>query len=126
MLQARDRADEADNGVTVAYSIPKEGALMWFDSFGIPGRRAASRRSATPSSTSWRIRRSPRATRNYVYYANGNKDSQQYLSEDVSGDPAIYPDQATMDKLFTTTPNDPKVQRIVTRTWTRVKSGRLT
>jgi len=30
VLQARDRAAEADNGVSVAYTIPKEGALMWF------------------------------------------------------------------------------------------------
>ncbi|MTI44540.1 polyamine ABC transporter substrate-binding protein, partial [Roseibium hamelinense] len=36
VLQARDRAAEADNGVTVAYSIPKEGALMWFDQMAIP------------------------------------------------------------------------------------------
>src|SRR5690606_38227602 len=36
VLQARDRAAEADNGVNVAYSIPEEGALMWFDMLAIP------------------------------------------------------------------------------------------
>ncbi len=36
ILQAGDRAAEADNGVEVAYVIPKEGAGMWFDMLAIP------------------------------------------------------------------------------------------
>ncbi|NNJ67712.1 MAG: extracellular solute-binding protein, partial [Boseongicola sp.] len=36
ILQARDRADEADNGVEIAYNAPTEGALMWFDQMAIP------------------------------------------------------------------------------------------
>lgn len=60
---------------------------------------------------------------NYVYYANGNKASQPLLEEDVIGDPAIYPDEATLENLFTTTPYPPKVQRVVTRMWTKIKSG---
>ncbi|MGR3321913.1 MAG: spermidine/putrescine ABC transporter substrate-binding protein PotF, partial [Pseudooceanicola sp.] len=63
------------------------------------------------------------AASNYVYYANGNKASQEYLIEDVIGDTAIYPDEATLENLYTVTPNDPKIQRTVTRAWTRVKSG---
>ena len=47
----------------------------------------------------------------------------EYLVEDVIEDPAIYPDQATLDNLYTTTPYPPKVQRVVTRLWTKVKSG---
>jgi putrescine transport system substrate-binding protein len=58
-----------------------------------------------------------------VYYANGNKASQEFLVEDVIGDPAIYPDEATLANLFTTTPYAPKVQRVVTRMWTKIKSG---
>ena len=36
VFQARDRASEAKKGVEVGYSIPKEGALMWFDQMAIP------------------------------------------------------------------------------------------
>jgi putrescine transport system substrate-binding protein len=36
IIQARDRAAEAGNGVNVAYSIPKEGAPQWFDMLAIP------------------------------------------------------------------------------------------
>ena len=36
MLQARDRAEEAGQGNVIKYSIPKEGAIMWFDMMAIP------------------------------------------------------------------------------------------
>ena len=36
VIQARDRAAEAKNGVEIAYAIPKEGALRWMDSAAIP------------------------------------------------------------------------------------------
>ena len=60
---------------------------------------------------------------NYVYYANGNLSSQEFLEEDVIGDPAIYPDAATLENLYTTTPYPARVQRTVTRMWTKIKSG---
>ena len=56
---------------------------------------------------------------NYVFYANGNKASQQFIDKEVLDDPAIYPDEATLAKLFTVAPYDPKTQRLVTRTWTK-------
>ena len=36
VLQARDRAVEADNGVEIAYNAFAEGSLMWFDQMAIP------------------------------------------------------------------------------------------
>ena len=60
---------------------------------------------------------------NYVYYANGNKASQEFLVEDVIGDTAIYPDAATLENLYTKGPYGQKVKRVVTRMWTKIKSG---
>ena len=60
---------------------------------------------------------------NYVFYANGNKASQPMLDKDVLDDPAIYPDEATLAKLFTVEPYDPKTQRLVTRSWTKIVTG---
>jgi putrescine transport system substrate-binding protein len=122
ILQARDRAAEADNGVEIAYHAPVEGAQMWFDQMAIPvdapnveGAHAFLNFILDPENAA--------AASNYVYYANGNKASQPYLVEDVIGDPAIYPSDATLENLFTTTPYDTKVQRVVTRLWTKIKSG---
>src|SRR5262249_52112480 len=36
VLQARDRAAEANAGVKIQYVVPKEGTLIWIDSMVIP------------------------------------------------------------------------------------------
>ncbi|MGB5863230.1 MAG: polyamine ABC transporter substrate-binding protein [Sulfitobacter sp.] len=122
ILQARDRAAEADNGVEIAYHAAKEGAQMWFDQMAIP--------VDAPNPDAAHIflnfimeAQNMAAASNYVYYANGNEASKEFLVDDVIGDPAIYPDEETLGNLFTTRPYPPKVQRVVTRAWTRVKSG---
>ncbi|PVA10807.1 spermidine/putrescine ABC transporter substrate-binding protein PotF [Pelagivirga sediminicola] len=122
ILQARDRAAEADNGVEIVYNAPKEGAQMWFDQMAIPvdapnpdGAHKFLNFIMDPENAA--------AASNYVYYANGNKAAQEYLVEDVIGDTAVYPDEETLNNLFTTTPFEPKVQRVVTRLWTKIKSG---
>lgn len=122
ILQARDRAAEAENGVEVVFNAPSEGALMWFDQMAIPtdapnpeGAHAFLNFIMDPENMA--------AASNYVYYANGNEASKPFLVEDVIGDPAVYPSEATMENLYTTTPYPAKVQRVVTRMWTRVKSG---
>lgn len=122
ILQARDRAAEADNGVEVAYNAPVEGALMWFDQMAIPVD-APNVDGAHKFLDFIMDAQNMAAASNYVYYANGNKASQEFLVEDVIGDPAIYPDEATLEKLYTTTPFPPKEQRSLTRMWTKVKSG---
>ncbi len=122
ILQARDRAAEAENGVTIAYHAAVEGAQMWFDQMAIPVD-APNPDSAHVFLNFIMDPQNMAAASNYVYYANGNKASQEFLVEDVIGDPAIYPDDATLANLFTTTPYAPKVQRIVTRLWTKIKSG---
>ncbi|MEC3861787.1 polyamine ABC transporter substrate-binding protein [Mesobacterium sp. TK19101] len=122
VLQARDRAAEADNGVEISYYAPDEGAQMWFDQMAIP-EDAPNPDGAHKFLNFIMDAQNMAAASNYVYYANGNKASQEFLEEDVIGDPAIYPDAAAMENTFTTTPYDPKVQRVVTRLWTKIKSG---
>jgi len=122
VLQARDRAAEAENGVDIAYYAPKEGALMWFDNMAIPVD--APNPDAAHKFINFILDAQNMAdASNYVYYANGNKASQEFLVEDVIGDTAIYPDAATLENLYTTSPYAPKVQRVVTRMWTKIKSG---
>lgn len=122
ILQARDRAAEAENGVEIAYNAPSEGALMWFDQMAIPAD-APNPDAAHKFLNFIMDAQNMAAASNYVYYANGNKASQEFLVEDVIGDTAIYPDEATLENLYTTTPYPQKVQRVVTRLWTKIKSG---
>ncbi|AAV96695.1 polyamine ABC transporter substrate-binding protein [Ruegeria pomeroyi] len=122
ILQARDRAAEADNGVEIEYHAFKQGSLMWFDQMAIPVD-APNPDAAHVFLNFIMDAQNMAAASNYVYYANGNKASQEHLVEDVIGDTAIYPDAETMDNLYTTTPYPAKIQRTVTRLWTKVKSG---
>ena len=122
ILQARDRAAEADNGVEIAYNAPVEGALMWFDQMAIPVD-APNPEGAHIFLDFIMNAENMAAASNYVYYANGNKASQEFLVEDVIGDTAIYPDAAALETLYTTTPFPPREQRSLTRLWTKVKSG---
>jgi len=122
ILQARDRAFEADNGIEIAYNAPVEGALMWFDQMAIPVD-APNPEGAHAFLDFIMDAENMAQASNYVYYANGNLASQEFLVEDVIGDTAIYPDDATLETLYTTTPYDAAAQRFVTRMWTRIKSG---
>ena len=122
VLQARDRAAEADNGVEIAYNAFSEGSLMWFDQMAIP-TDAPNPEGAHIFLNFIMDAQNMAAASNYVYFANGNKASQEFLIEDVIGDPAIYPDEATVENLYTFSPYPAGVQRVVTRLWTKVKSG---
>ncbi|MDA5095678.1 polyamine ABC transporter substrate-binding protein [Aliiroseovarius sp. KMU-50] len=122
VLQARDRADEAENGVEVAYNAAKEGSLMWFDQMAIPAD-APNPEAAHTFLNFIMDENNMAAASNYVYYANGNEASQKHLEEDVIGDPAIYPTPEALKTLYTTSPYPAKVQRVVTRLWTKIKSG---
>ena len=122
VFQARDRAAEAKAGVEIGYSIPAQGALMWFDQMAIP--TDAKNVDEAHEFLNYIMRPEVIAkASNYVYYANGNKTSQPMLAADITGDPAIYPDAATLAKLYVTTPWAAKTQRVLTRTWTKIKTG---
>ncbi|MDA4846587.1 polyamine ABC transporter substrate-binding protein [Hoeflea poritis] len=122
ILQARDRADEAENGVTIAYNAPKEGAVMWFDQMAIPAD-APNPDAAHKFLNFMMDPENMAAASNYVYYANGNLASQEFLEEDVITDTAIYPNEETLKSLYTTIAWVPRTQRYVTRLWTKIKSG---
>ncbi len=122
VIQARDRADEAENGVVIKYSIPNEGALMWFDMLAVPGDALHPNNAHAFIDYILRPEVMAKAS-NYVYYANGNLASQELLDEEVIGDPTIYPPPEVMARLYTTRPYPPDVQRLVTRIWTDVKAA---
>ncbi|MBP2235589.1 putrescine transport system substrate-binding protein [Sinorhizobium kostiense] len=122
VFQARDRAAEANAGVTVDYSIPAQGAQMWFDMLAIPADAPHVEEAHAFINYLMKPEVIAKAS-NYVFYANGNKASQQFLDKEVLEDTAIYPSNEVMQKLFTTTPFDPKEQRVLTRLWTKIVTG---
>jgi putrescine transport system substrate-binding protein len=122
IFQARDRAAEADQGVDIAYTIPKEGAEMWFDELAIPADARHVDEALAFINYIMKPEVAAKAS-NYVFYSNGNKASQQFIDKEILEDTAIYPDEATLANLFTVSPYDPKTQRVVTRAWTKIVTG---
>jgi len=122
VLQARDRAAEADQGVTVAYVAPKEGTQMWFDQMAIPADAPHIEEAHEFLNFIMEPEVIAKAT-NYVYFANGNLASQEFIDKEVLEDTAIYPDDEAKKTLFTHLPYDSRTQRLVTRLWTKVVTG---
>ncbi|OAP41017.1 spermidine/putrescine ABC transporter substrate-binding protein [Sinorhizobium glycinis] len=122
IFQARDRAAEAKAGVTVDYSIPAQGAQMWFDMLAIPADAPHVGEAHEFINYLMKPEVIAKAS-NYVFYANGNKASQQFLDKEVLEDTAIYPSDEVMQKLFTTTPFEAREQRVLTRLWTKIVTG---
>ncbi|MBX9464197.1 MAG: polyamine ABC transporter substrate-binding protein [Aquamicrobium sp.] len=122
VLQSRDRAAEADQGVTVAYVAPKEGTQMWFDQMAIPADAPNVDEAHEFLNFIMEPEVIAKAT-NYVYFANGNLASQEFIDDEVINDPAIYPDKDALETLFTHIPYDSRTQRVVTRSWTKVVTG---
>jgi putrescine transport system substrate-binding protein len=123
ILQARKRAQEAKNGVEIAYVIPREGALMWFDSMAIPAD--APHVPEAYAFIDFMLRPEVAAANtNVVNYASGNLPAKELIRPEISSDPGIYPDAQTFGRLFTNTAYDERTQRTVTRLWTRIRTGR--
>src|SRR6202041_1527492 len=123
IMQARGRAAEAKNNIEIGYAIPKEGAQMFFDNLAIP---ADAKNLAEAYELINYLYRPEVAAKNtdFLSYANGNLASQKLVEPKILNDRDIYPDEATLAKLFVITARDPATQRVINRLWTRVKTGR--
>jgi putrescine transport system substrate-binding protein len=123
VMQARSRAAEAKTDVEIGYTIPKEGAQMFFDNLAIP---ADARNVAEAYELINYLYRPDVAAKNsdFLSYANGNLASQKLIDPKILNDKNIYPDDAMQKKLFVITARDPATQRIINRLWTKVKTGK--
>lgn len=120
--QAKNRAIEAKNGVEIGYAIPKEGAQMWFDNLAIP--KDAPHPDAAHAFIDYLLKPEVAARNsNFIAYANGNLASQKYIDKTVIGDKGVYPDGATLAKLYTILARGPREQRLINRLWTKIKTG---
>jgi putrescine transport system substrate-binding protein len=123
VFQARDRADEAGNGVVIDYVIPKEGGIMWFDMMAIP--KDAKNVDEAYALIDYLLKPDVMADiQNYVTYASANTAALPMVDEEIRNNPAVYPPEEVKAKLFTLAVLPPEVDRIYTRLWTRLKTGR--
>ncbi len=122
IIQARDRAEEAGNGVKVAYSIPKEGAPQWFDMLAIP--KSAKNVDSAYAFINYLLDPQVMANNsNFISYPNAVPKSKPLMDKSITEDPTIYPPPEVAAKLFTFAIIPPEVDRQYTRIWTELKTG---
>jgi putrescine transport system substrate-binding protein len=119
---AKDRADKAGKGVKVQYVIPKEGTIEWFDMLAIPAD-APHPENALKFINYIMEGKATADISNAVFYANGNKAAFPLTDPAITGDPNIYPPADIAAKLVPLQAASDEFQKLLTRTWTRIKTG---
>ncbi|MEH6593077.1 MAG: extracellular solute-binding protein [Halioglobus sp.] len=116
------RAEEAGLDITLAYSVPREGAIDWYDVFYIPSD--APHLDAAYLFLDYMLRPDVIArASNFTGYANANRAATHLVDPKIANDPAIYPDAETRSRLVPVRILDPKQERRRSRSWTKIKSG---
>ncbi|MDH4259472.1 MAG: polyamine ABC transporter substrate-binding protein [Gammaproteobacteria bacterium] len=122
ILQAQARGAEAETPVNVAYTIPKEGAIMWFDMLAIPAD-APHPNNAHAFLNFIMEPQVAAGISNYVAYANGNSASLPMVDDAVKNDSSVYPTEEVMKKLHSHLAESQEFSRDLNRAWTRVRTG---
>ena len=122
VLQARDRARDAGKGIEIKYSLPREGGIIFFDMLAIPADAPHPQNALTLINFLLQPAVAARNS-NLVRYANSVPASRPMLSDSVKNDPNIYPPPDVMAKLVPNLAQPPGYTRLLTRAWTRFKTG---
>jgi putrescine transport system substrate-binding protein len=120
--QAHDRAQEAGKGIDIGYNIPKEGAVSNYDLLAIPADAPHPNNAHLFINFLLRPEVAARST-NLVKYANGDTPTPA-INEGVRNDPGVYPPPEVLAKLHPEPTRTPEYTRMLTRTWTRFKTGK--
>jgi len=119
---ARDRARAAGVDVHLAFTVPKEGANGTYDALLIPV-------DAPHPDNALRFLNyilEPKviaAITNEIHYGNDNRAADPYVNPQILNDPTIYPTPQVEARLYHSREVAPALERIRTRTWTRIKTA---
>lgn len=98
-LRARDQAREANNGVDIAYVLPREGAPVLMDNLAIP--RGARHVAEAYEFIDFLLRPDIAARNtNFTHAANGVVASKALVDRTIAGNPSVYPNSRLVDRLF--------------------------
>ncbi|MFZ3326582.1 MAG: polyamine ABC transporter substrate-binding protein [Methylocella sp.] len=122
-FRARDRAREANNGIEINYTIPKEGTLMSLDNLAIP--KDAPHVEEAYAFIDFLLRPAIAARNtNFTHLANGILASKSSIAKDIVENKSIYPDATILQRLFAVANHDPAARKTIVREWARIKTGK--
>jgi len=120
--QAHDRAKDAGKGIDIGYTIAKEGAVSNYDVLAIPADAPHPNNAHLFIDFLLRPGIAARNT-NLVKFANGDVPTPA-IDPGVRNDPGIYPPPEVLAKLHPEPTRTPEYTRLLTRVWTRFKTGK--
>ena len=122
-LQAKAQAEQAKNGIKIAYAMPREGVTLWFDMLAIPAD--SQNVAAAHSYINYLLEPETIAkVSEYVGYANPNQAADPVMSPELRQNPNVYPSESDMAKMFVVKERPSAVARLMTRAWNKIKSNR--
>ena len=105
------------------FELGKEGGELWSDFFAIP--KNSEHKDAAYAFINYLLEPAVIAkVSEYVGYANPNLAAASEMDPEVLNNPSIYPPKAVMDNLYVSTELPVKIQRAMTRSWTKIKTGK--
>lgn len=119
---AAARAEEAGIEIDLAYFVPRTGAPAWFDLWCMP----ADARNVDNGYLFIDYLLRPQVIAdctNYTGYANANLAAMPLIDPAIAADPAVYPDDETLARMYTPAPQTDEQESALTRVWTEIKSG---
>ncbi len=122
VLQARDRGAAATKPVKIAYVIPKEGAINYFDMMAIPadaphpGNAHAFLNFLMEPAVIAKVS-------DKVRFASGNAAALPLVNEAMRNDPNVYPSEEVRARLHPDLAESPAFSRDLNRAWTRIRTG---
>jgi putrescine transport system substrate-binding protein len=122
VLQARDRARDANKGIDLKFVVPKEGSILWFDLLAIP-KDAPHPDSAYAFMNYMMEPKAVADVTNFKHFANANLASQPFVLDAVKNDPAIYPPPDVRQRLKIQLADSADETRVITRLWQKFKTG---
>ncbi len=119
---AKARAAEAGIDINLAYYVPKTGSPAWVDCLCIPADAAHKENAYKFLEYMLQPEVIAKCT-NFTNYANGNLASKKFVDPAVLADPAVYPDDETIKRLWAPKPFNDEQDRELTRAWSEIKTG---
>src|SRR6516164_7695713 len=119
---SRARAKAIGLEVHLAFTVPKEGANGSYDAWLIPAD--APHPLAAHKFLNYMLE--PRViadVTNYIHYANDNAAADAYVDPQIRADAVVYPSPEVEARLYHAVEAGPALERLRTRTWTRIKTG---
>jgi putrescine transport system substrate-binding protein len=121
-VQARKRAADAGNGITLGYLIPLEGSLQWFDLLAIP--RDAPHVANAYAFINYLMNPKVMAhISNAIGFASANAAATPLLDASIASDRVIYPTAEEQQRLFVSTDYSIEQTRLVTRLWQKFRTA---